>query len=97
MDETSRVTITQYRLDRTVGQGTFGKVKCIVHELFNPQKSWNHVMSVCAVGFHVLTGKPVAIKILNKKKIKTVEMMEKIHREISVIKKCVHPHITRLW
>jgi len=53
-------------------------------------------MSVCAVGFHVLTGKPVAIKILNKKKIKTVEMMEKIHREISVIKKCVHPHITRL-
>jgi len=39
MDETSRVTITQYRLDRTVGQGTFGKVECIVHELFNPQKS----------------------------------------------------------
>lgn len=45
-----------YRMGRTLGVGSFGKVK---------------------VAEHILTGHKVAIKILNRKKIASMEMEEK--------------------
>ncbi|CAG9461583.1 unnamed protein product [Pedinophyceae sp. YPF-701] len=39
----------------------------------------------------------VAIKILNKKKIKAMEMDEKVRREIKILRLFMHPHIIRLY
>ena len=46
---------------------------------------------------HIITGQKVAIKILNKGKIKHLEMAEKVRREINILKMCTHPHISRLY
>jgi serine/threonine protein kinase len=48
--------LSNYRLGKTLGIGSFGKVK---------------------VAEHILTGHKVAIKILNRKKIKQMDMEEK--------------------
>lgn len=47
--------------------------------------------------YHVITGLKVAIKILNKAKIKSMDMTEKVRREINILKMCTHPHIIRLY
>jgi len=48
------------------------------------------------VAYHVITNQKVAIKILNRGKIKHMEMLEKVRREINILKMCTHPHIIRL-
>jgi len=48
------------------------------------------------VAYHIITGQKVAVKILNKGKIKHMEMAEKVRREINILKMCTHPHIIRL-
>lgn len=49
------------------------------------------------VAEHVITGQKVAVKILNKGKIKHMEMAEKVRREINILNMCTHPHIIRLY
>uniref|UniRef100_A0A6N2LZ08 non-specific serine/threonine protein kinase n=1 Tax=Salix viminalis TaxID=40686 RepID=A0A6N2LZ08_SALVM len=44
----------------------------------------------------VQTGKSVAIKIINKKKISNPSLMSNIKREISIMRKLNHPHIVKL-
>lgn len=39
----------------------------------------------------------MAIKILNKRKIKTLGMFDKIKREIKILKIFNHPHIIKLY
>ena len=39
----------------------------------------------------------VAIKILNRNRIKQLDMGEKVRREINILKMCTHPHIIRLY
>jgi serine/threonine protein kinase len=39
----------------------------------------------------------VAVKILNKAKIKQLGMEEKVQREINILHLCTHPHIIRLY
>lgn len=68
--------LQNYRLGRTLGIGSFGKVK---------------------VAEHTLTGHQVAIKILNRKKIQSMDMEEKVRREIKILKLFMHPHIIRLY
>mmetsp|Transcript_13570 Transcript_13570/g.27764 ORF Transcript_13570/g.27764 Transcript_13570/m.27764 type:complete len:643 (+) Transcript_13570:450-2378(+) len=46
---------------------------------------------------HIITGHKVAIKILNKAKIKHLGMEEKVQREINILRICTHPHIIRLY
>jgi 5'-AMP-activated protein kinase catalytic alpha subunit len=46
---------------------------------------------------HAITGHKVAIKILNKAKIKQLGMEEKVQREINILHLCTHPHIIRLY
>lgn len=48
--------LPNYKLGKTLGIGSFGKVK---------------------IAEHVLTGHKVAIKILNRRKVKTMDMEEK--------------------
>lgn len=70
------VRIGNYRLGKTLGIGSFGKVKLAEHEP---------------------TGKKVAVKILNRQKIRQQQMEEKLKREIKILKMCLHPHIIRLY
>lgn len=46
---------------------------------------------------HAITGHKVAVKILNKGKIKQLGMEEKVQREINILHLCTHPHIIRLY
>ncbi|MCP9261155.1 5'-AMP-activated protein kinase catalytic subunit alpha-2 [Dirofilaria immitis] len=49
------------------------------------------------VGTHEGTGYKVAVKILNRQKIKTLDVVGKIRREIQNLSLFRHPHIIRLW
>ena len=69
-------TIGHYILDRTIGEGTFGKVK---------------------LGTHKLTQEKVAIKILEKERIKDIADVERVAREIHILKLIRHPNIIQLY
>jgi len=49
------------------------------------------------VGFHQLTGHKVAVKILNREKIKNLDVVGKIRKEIQNLKLFRHPHIIKLY
>ena len=49
-----------------------------------------------AVATHELTGYKVGVKILNRRKIASLDMAQKIKREIQFLKLLKHPHIIRL-
>jgi 5'-AMP-activated protein kinase catalytic alpha subunit len=59
-------------LGKSLGKGTFGKVK---------------------MGTHTLTEEKVAIKILEKSRIKDKKDIERISREIKILKKVRHPNV----
>ncbi|KAK2942387.1 putative Serine/threonine protein kinase OSK3 [Blattamonas nauphoetae] len=68
--------VGNYLLGKTIGRGSFGKVK---------------------LATHTITGEKVAAKILDKEKIRDVGDMERITREINVLKLLYHPNILRLY
>ena len=70
------VTIKGYRIGKTLGMGSFGKVK---------------------LAQHLATGAQVAIKILNRARIKELGMEEKVRREIKILRLFDQPHIIRLY
>ena len=45
---------------------------------------------------HTPTGRPVAVKILNKNKIVTQKDAQRIEREIKILKKISHPNLLKL-
>lgn len=49
------------------------------------------------MGINEITKQKVAVKILNKRKIKTLGMFDKIKREIKILKLFSHPHIVKLY
>jgi len=49
------------------------------------------------IGEHVVTKHKVAIKILNRQKIKSLDVVGKIRREIQNLKLFRHPHIIKLY
>jgi Protein kinase domain. len=51
---------------------------------------------IFAVGEHQLTKHKVAVKILNRQKIKSLDVVGKIRREIQNLKLFRHPHIIKL-
>lgn len=69
-------SIGHYVLGKTIGEGTFGKVK---------------------LGTHILTGEKVAVKILEKERIVDVADVERVAREIHILKLIQHPHVIRLF
>lgn len=74
--KSAEFSLPNYRMGKTLGIGSFGKVK---------------------VAEHILTGHKVAIKILNRRKIKAMDMDEKVRREIKILRLFMHPHIIRLY
>lgn len=69
-------TIGHYALGKTIGEGTFGKVKA---------------------GTHVLTGERVAIKILEKSKIVELVDVQRVAREIKILKRNLHMNVIQLF
>lgn len=65
-------TIGHYVVGRSLGEGTFGKVR---------------------LGTHTLTGESVAIKILEKDKISDKADIERVTREIQILKIVRHPNV----
>ncbi len=57
---------------KTLGEGTFGKVK---------------------IGVHTLTNEKVAIKILEKQRIVDTADVERVSREIHILKLVRHPNV----
>lgn len=74
-DKASNV-LGHYKIGKTIGKGTFSKVK---------------------VGTHILTEEKVAIKILEKERIKDVADIERVTREIHILKLIRHPNIIQLY
>jgi 5'-AMP-activated protein kinase catalytic alpha subunit len=70
------VKVGQYLLGKTIGKGTFGKVK---------------------LGIHGPTGEKVAIKVLEKSRIKDSSDVERVSREIRILKLVNHPNIVKLY
>lgn len=52
--------------------------------------------SLFSVATHQLTNHKVAVKILNRQKIKSLDVVGKIKREIQNLKLFRHPHIIKL-
>lgn len=71
-----RRVIGNYFIEKSIGEGTFGKVK---------------------LGTHTLTGQKVAIKILEKDRITDVSDVERVAREIHILKMIRHPNIIQLY
>jgi serine/threonine protein kinase len=46
---------------------------------------------------HQFTGQKVAIKILNRQKLRDQNMETKVKREIKILKLFMHPHVIRLY
>ena len=53
--------------------------------------------SKVAKGYHLITEEEVAVKILEKAQIKDDVDIERILREIEILKKVIHPHICQLY
>jgi 5'-AMP-activated protein kinase catalytic alpha subunit len=70
------LNVGHYLLSKTIGKGTFGKVK---------------------LGIHNSTGEKVAVKILEKDKIQDVNDVERVAREIHILKMIRHPNIIQLY
>ena len=49
------------------------------------------------LGTHTITNESVAIKILEKEKIKDRSDIERVTREINILKKTRHPHVVQLY
>jgi len=74
--DNNKRSIGQYILGRTLGEGTFGKVR---------------------VATHILTGEKVAIKILEKDRVTDVSDVERVAREIHILKIVRHPNLIQLY
>ncbi len=68
--------LANYVIGKTIGEGTFGKVKLATHKL---------------------TQEKVAIKILQKSIINEVSDVERVKREIHILKMINHPRVVKLY
>lgn len=87
-----------YRLGKTLGVGSFSKVKS---RTMRVDRACVHIaltdVRYRTVAVHEPTNKKVAIKILNRKKLNTMDMGQKVRREINILRLFMHAHIIRLY
>ena len=48
-------------------------------------------------GMHKLAQEKVAIKVLEKRRMQQADDIERVGREIQILKQLRHPHVVRLW
>lgn len=75
-NQQKRQVVGQYMIGKTIGEGTFGKVK---------------------IAIHLPTGEKVAVKMLEKSKIKEPADIRRVNREIKILKKVRHPNVIQLY
>ena len=75
-DSKASQRLGQYTVVKTLGEGSFGKVKLANHRV---------------------SGQPVALKIINRKRLVTRDMAGRIEREIQYLQLLRHPHIIKLY
>jgi 5'-AMP-activated protein kinase, catalytic alpha subunit len=73
-------------IGKSLGKGTFGKVKLATHTLTGEKVNKSLCLSI-----------QVAVKILEKDKIKDKKDVERITREIKILKKVRHPNVIQLY
>ena len=58
-----------------------------------------HVWDGALKGTHKYSyaGKKVAIKVLEKRRMKAADDIERVGHDIAILKKLKHPHVVRLW
>lgn len=66
----------KYELLRTLGKGSFGRVK---------------------EALHIMSGEKLAIKIMEKARIKKEDDQDRIRREINILSRVHHPNIIQLY
>ena len=71
-----RKMVGNYILGKTIGEGTFGKVKIAVH---------------------IPTGEKVAVKVLEKSRIREQADIRRVNREIKILKKTRHVNVIQLY
>ena len=71
-----RKIVGQYMIGKTLGEGTFGKVK---------------------IGVHLPTGEKVAVKILEKSRIKDQSDIKRVNREIKILKRARGDNVIKLY
>ena len=83
------IKIGNYRLSKNLGNGSFGKVKrnLLLYTMT--------VINEFLVAYNEVSSHEVAVKIMNKKKIKQQGVFEKVKREIKVLRLFNHPHIIK--
>eukprot|EP00980_Cylindrotheca_fusiformis_P011914 scaffold2830_cov131-Cylindrotheca_fusiformis.AAC.35 len=95
------VQIGQFIMGKNLGIGAFGKVRISSLDVLRIHDFVGDIKATPEPGVklatHVVTGHKVAVKILNKAKIKQLGMEEKVQREINILHLCTHPHIIRLY
>ena len=84
--------IEHYILGKVIGEGASSRVKSKTISFRNALKK-----SLEIVARHEYSNTDVAIKIINKKKMKSSKMGAKIKREIRLLRYFNHPNIIRLW
>ena len=72
----SSQVVGNYKMEHTIGEGTFGKVKSAIH---------------------IPTEERVAIKILEKSKIKETDDLNRIIREMKILRTLNHPNIIKVF
>lgn len=75
-DQATRKIVGQYMIGKTIGEGTFGKVKIAVH---------------------IPTGEKVAVKILEKARIKEQADVKRVNREIKILKKASGINVIKMF
>ena len=76
MTQNQESQIGDYIIKKTLGKGTFSKVK---------------------LGIHKATNEKVAIKILEKSKIKEKDDLQRIIREMQILNELNHPNIVKVY
>lgn len=85
------IRIGHYILNETLGTGSFGKVKSKYLGICDCKSDGYFIEA-----YHQLTRHTVAIKIVNRTKIKQLDVVGKIRREIQNLRLFRHPHIIKL-
>mmetsp|Transcript_23163 Transcript_23163/g.30062 ORF Transcript_23163/g.30062 Transcript_23163/m.30062 type:complete len:748 (+) Transcript_23163:150-2393(+) len=77
LNQSSRIrSVGDFVLGKTIGEGTFGKVK---------------------LGKHMVTTEKVAIKILERSRMKDTADVTRVTREIKILKRNIHPNVIQLY
>jgi Protein kinase domain. len=85
-----------YRLEKTLGKGQTGKkMRYSILQMQITLTNDSSPLGLVKLGTHCVLGKKVAIKIINKDKL-TESVLQKVEREIAIMKLIEHPHVLGL-